>query len=426
MIKAVNKVLKKLGPGFITGASDDDPSGIGTYSMSGARGGFHFLWMPFVTLPLMIAVQEMCGRIALVSGRGLAGVLKKYYRPGFLYSAMALLFFANTINVGVDIGAMAAAGRLFVPLPFVVLVVMFAVVSVFLTIFFPYKKYARYLKWLTLSLLAYIITGFLIKVDWSVALDETLHWPTGLSSVDYVLILVAIMGTTISPYLFFWQASEEVEEEMALGRLSIRQRLGATDHEIKSMRTDVFIGMLMSNIVMFFIIMTVGATLFRHGIHNIETAEQAALALKPLAGQYASLLFTLGIIGTGLLAIPVLAGSASYAVAETLHFHFGLNKKFHQAKAFYGVITLSVLIGVLINFLGINPLQALFYTAVLNGLVAPPLLLLILKIANNKKIMGGQVNGPLSNTLGWLTVTIMALAGGFLLVYFGLTASGWL
>lgn len=426
MIKAVNKVLKKLGPGFITGASDDDPSGIGTYSMAGAKAGFHFLWMPFITLPLMIAIQEMCARIALVSGRGLAGVLKKYYRPRFLYGAMSLLFVANTVNIGVDIGAMAAASRLFVPLPFVLLVVAFAVLTVFLTIFFPYKKYARYLKWLTLSLLAYIITGFLINVDWSLALDETLRWPAGLSIVDYVLILVAVMGTTISPYLFFWQASEEVEEEIAMGRSSILKRLGATKEELKSMRTDVFIGMLMSNIVMFFIIMTVGATLFRHGIHDIETAEQAALALKPLAGQYASLLFTLGIVGTGLLAVPVLAGSASYAVAETLHFRFGLNKKFHQAKAFYGVITLSVLVGVLINFLGINPLQALFYTAVLNGLAAPPLLLLILKIANNKKIMGGQANGPLSNTLGWLTMVVMTLAGGFLLIYFGLTASGWL
>ncbi|MFA5076319.1 MAG: divalent metal cation transporter [Patescibacteria group bacterium] len=416
MIKSLKKLFGKLGPGFVTGASDDDPSGIGTYSTAGSRFGFSQLWTPLFTFPLMTAVQEMCARIGMVTGRGLAGVIRKNYSRRLLYFCVILLVVANTINIGADIGIMASAiGILFADSSFVLTAGVLTLLIVLLEVFIPYRVYAKILRVLAFSLLSYWIAAFFIKIDWwevitSIAIPQW-HW-----QLDYIMILVGVLGTTISPYLFFWQASAEVEEEIILGRQSIKSRLGATREEIHRMREDNFIGMLFSNLTMFFIMLVTGVTLFKNGIYNIETAEQAALALKPLAGEWAYLLFTLGIIGTGLLAIPVLAGSASYAVSEAFKIKNSLGLKWSQAKGFYGVIIISTFIGLLINFIGINPIKALLYTAVLNGLVAVPLLWVVMRIGNNQKIMGDLKNGRLSNTLGWLATLVMTTAAGVLVI----------
>lgn len=402
------KILKKLGPGFITGAADDDPSGIGTYSAAGARFGFGQLWTPFFTFPLMTAVQEMCARIGLVTGRGLAGVIRHHYRPWLLYSCVALLVTANTINIGADIGAMAAAVRLLAPdARFAFLAGAITLGILGLEVFVPYRQYARVLRVFALSLLAYWATVVILPLDWG-TVGRAIFTPTINWRGDYLLIFVGVLGTTISPYLFFWQASEEVEEEIEEGRATIAARRGATHEEIRDMRQDVTIGMLFSNITMFTIILATGATLFQAGITSIDTAEQAAAALRPLAGPWASLLFTLGIVGTGLLGIPVLAGSASYAVSEALKLRGSLALRWTKAKGFYGVIIASTLIGLVFNFIGVNPMKMLLYCAILNGIVAVPLLIVIMQISANRTIMGEYVNGRLSNFLGWLTTTVMA------------------
>lgn len=406
--------LGALGPGLITGASDDDPSGIGTYSQTGAIFGYAQLWMALYTFPLMAAIQEICARVALQTGTGLAETIRKNYPKPILYVCVALLVVANTINLGADLGAMAAAAQLLVGIPFVIWLVGITIVTAVLEIFVNYKQYAKILRFLALSLFAYIFVVFVVPQDWGQIVRSTLI-PSIQFNQDYLLNLVAILGTTISPYLFFWQASEEVEEEIDKGKTSVAARKGVSKVELKWMRTDVISGMLFSNVTMWFIIITTASTLFRAGVHQIDSAPQAAEALRPLAGNFAYVLFAAGILGTGLLAVPILAGSAAYAVTETFKLREGLSLKLRQAPGFYGVIAIATLVGAAMNFLGINPIQALYYTAVLNGVVAPPLLIMIMLISGNKKIMGDKINGPIARILGWLTTIAMTLAAGGLL-----------
>ena len=407
----LRKILKSLGPGFITGASDDDPSGIATYSQTGAMFGYGQLWTAFFSYPLTATIQEMCGRIGIITGKGLAGVIKTHYSRKLLYFAVSLLFIANTINIGADLGAMAASAQFVVGWPFVVWLLIMTVTTLVLEIFVSYKVYSKYLKFLTLSLLAYVLTFFVVKQDWSKIITSTLI-PFIAFNREYLMNLVAILGTTISPYLFFWQASEEVEEEVAEHKIRIMGRgiPKFTSMDIKGMRVDTLLGMLFSNLTMFFIIGTTAATLHLSGLTQINTAAEAAQALKPMAGDFASLIFAVGVIGIGLLAVPVLSGSASYAIAETFGWKEGLYRKVTQAHGFYGVITIATLVGLLINFTRVAPFRVLYYTAVLNGLVAPPLLIIIMLISNNEKIMGKYKNKRLSNILGWTTVAVMSIA----------------
>jgi len=408
----------KLGPGLTTGAADDDPSGIATYSQTGSRYGFQLLWLALFTAPLMAVVQEMCARLGLVTGRGLANNIRVYYSRKVLYLCAGLLFVANVFNIGADLGAMAKSFQLLIPqIGFAYLVIFFAAISVLLQILIPYKKYAPYLKYLTLTLLSYIAVGFLVKIDWFVVLRNTVI-PTIDFSKDQIFLVCAILGTTISPYLFFWQTSQEVEEEIVIGRDTVAKRKGATKEEIKEMRVDSWVGMIYSNIVMFFIITACAVTLYANGINNINTAEEAALALRPLAGDYAFFLFAIGILGTGLLAIPVLAGSASYAISESFKWKEGLYRKYSQAKSFYAIIILAVFVGLVLNFVGLDPIKALIYSAVLNGLVAPVILFLVVSMSSNKKIMGKNANGPVLAVLGWLATSLMFLVGSATIVSF--------
>ncbi len=419
-MKKLKRLLRIIGPGFITGASDDDPSGIATYSQTGAMFGLTQAWTAVFSFPLMTAVQEMCGRIGLVTGKGLAGVIKKYYPKHVLYSVVSLLVVANTINIGADLGAMAASAQLLIDLPFWVWLLSMAVTTLVLQVFVSYKVYSQYLKYLALALFSYVFTAFIIYVPWLEVLRSTV-FPTIHFTKEYMLNVVAILGTTISPYLFFWQASEEVEEEVEHHKL---YQMGAglpkvTTTDISNLRKDTIIGMFFSNLVMWFIIVTTGVTLFPEGIHNIESASDAALALRPLAGDFAFLLFAIGIIGTGLLAVPILAGSASYAVSEAFGWKEGLSLTFKSAPNFYFVIAVATLIGMCINFIGINPIQALYYSAVINGIIAPFLLIILLFIANNKKIMGSHVNNNVINILGIITIIIMTLAAiGVMVTFF--------
>ncbi|MCL5411318.1 MAG: Nramp family divalent metal transporter [Patescibacteria group bacterium] len=418
---AINQPIEKakeywriLGPGLTTGAADDDPSGIATYSQTGSQYNFQLLWLAGFTFPLMAAVQEMCARIGLVTGRGLAANIRLHYPKWVLYICASLLFVANTLNIGADLGAMAKATQLLVPnLNFGLLVIGFTTLSLTLQIFTSYEKYARYLKWLALVLLSYVFTAFLIKgLDWSQLLKSAVM-PSLSFSKEQIFLITGILGTTISPYLFFWQTSQEVEEQILEGKTSIAARQEeTTNKEIKNMRIDIWSGMFLSNLVMFFIIAVCAATLYANGVTNISTAADAAAALRPLAGEGAYLLFAIGIIGTGLLAIPVLAGSASYAISESLRWKYGLYRELGEARSFYGVIIISTLIGLLINFFNIDPIKALIYSAVVNGLVAPIVLILIVLISSNKKVMGERVNHPGITTLGWIITGIMFLAGG--------------
>lgn len=401
-----------LGPGLTTGASDDDPSGIATYSQTGAQFGFGFLWMALWTFPLMSVVQEMCARIGLVTGRGLASNIRTHYSRRVLRFCTLLLFAANAFNIGADLGAMAKGVQLLNPhLNYGWLVVSFAIISLLLQIFTPYVRYAKYLKWLALVLLSYVASSILAHLHWGTVLHSTLV-PHFTWSKESVLLICAILGTTISPYLFFWQTSQEVEEQILQGKTTLKERQGATaPNDVKSMRIDVWSGMLLSNLVMFFIIAACGGILFPHGITQITSAAQAAEALKPFAGNATSLLFSIGIIGTGLLAIPVLAGSSSYAIAESLGWKEGLYRGLDQAYAFYGIIIISMLVGLGLNFIGLDPIKALIYSAVGNGLVAPFILFFIVKISSDKKVMGHWCNRPLTSFIGWLTTGVMAAAG---------------
>jgi len=414
-MKGFKKFFKKIGPGFITGASDDDPSGIATYSQTGAQFGYTQLWLALFSTPFMVAIQEMCGRIGLVSGRGLAGVLREHFSKPILYSAVGLLLIANVINIGADLGAMASSMKLLVGFSFSVWLVVFVLVTLILEIFVSYKRYSFYLKYLALSLLTYIVTAFIVKQNWGEIIYLTFI-PHIVFDKQYVFNIVAILGTTISPYLFFWQANEEVEEEVAHHKLRLNFLPKITSKDIKALKLDTVIGMIFSNLVMFFIIITVASTLGVSGINNIETASDAAEALRPLAGDFTYLLFALGIIGTGLLAVPILAGSASYAVAEALGWKSGLYRKFKQAHGFYGVIALATLVGLFINFSAIPPFKMLYYAAVINGVLAPPLMVVILMITNNKSIMGEYTNSCLSNSMGVIITVLMSVAAILLLL----------
>lgn len=400
-----------LGPGLTTGASDDDPSGIATYSQTGAQYGFQFLWMAIFTFPLMAVVQEMCARIGLVTGRGLAGNIRTYFSKKVLYACTMLLFAANSFNIGADLGAMAKGAQLLRPsMNFAVLVIGFALVSLMLQIFTPYAHYAKYLKWLAMVLLAYIFSAILAKLNWHevgrAAITPSFHFDK-----DQLLLICAILGTTISPYLFFWQTSQEIEAQIDRGRTTIVSRMGAKKKEVRHMRIDVWSGMFLSNLVMFFIIAACGGVLYKNGITNITSASQAAEALRPFAGDATYFLFAIGIIGTGLLAIPVLAGASSYAISESLGKRGGLNSKLKQAYAFYGVIIISLLVGLGMNFIGLDPIKALIYSAVGNGIVAPLILFLIVIISSNKRVMGEWVNKPHVKVLGWFVTILMSTAG---------------
>ena len=401
--------IKKLGPGIITGAADDDPSGITTYSQAGAQYGTSLIWLAAWIYPLVATIQEMCARIALVTGRGLASNIKRNYSKKVLYVCTILLFFANTLNIGADLGAMSKAIQLIVPnASFIFLVIFVGLAGLLLEILVPYRKYSKYLKWLVLAVFSYILTGLIIHMDWSALLHDGLI-PQIEFSKSQILLITGILGTTISPYLFFWQTSQEIEEEVSRGQTTIASRKGTNPKEIKEMRADIWIGMFLSNLVMFFIIAVCANTLFANGITNIDTAADAARALRPLAGQWATLLFAIGIIGTGLLAIPILAGSASYAISESFGWKEGLYRKFSKAHAFYGVIAVSIIIGILINFIGIDPIKALLYSAIANGIVAPVILVFIVKISSSKKIMGEYNNKPITKFLGWTATILMGI-----------------
>ncbi len=405
----VKRFLKLLGPGLITGASDDDPSGIATYTTAGAKFGYATLWTALVTFPMTAVVQYICAKIGMVSGTGFARVLRKHYPRAVLYPVLFGLVVANTINAGADIGAIAAAINLLVPIPITVLIVPIAIIIVAVQIWGSYRLITRVFKWLTLTLFAYIISSFLANPRWGEVLRATLI-PTLRFDTDYLMTLVAILGTTISPYLFFWQADEEVEEEISMGRKRLWQRRGATDKELKYARLDVITGMIFCNLVFYFVILGTAATLHATGKTDIESATDAAEALRPLAGSAASLLFALGIIGSGFLAVPVLTGSAAYALAESFGWKAGLDEKPGRAKRFYWTIAIATFVGLLIAFSGINPIKALFFTAIINGFVAPPLLLIIMLVSNNKAIMGKRVNNLATNIIGWATTAIMFAA----------------
>lgn len=393
---------KKLGPGLVTGASDDDPSGIATYSQAGAAFGLATLWTALIAFPLMAAIQQMCARIGLVTSQGLTGTLKKHYPRPILYLMLVFSFPAIVLNIGADIAGMGAVGNLLFPaIDANYFSVVFTVILLGLIIYLPYQKIAKVLKYLCMVMLVYFIVPFLYRQDFGEILKATLI-PTIKFNKEFIAIIVGILGTTISPYLFFWQASVEVEEMKNRSKhLMVNKKI---IHEINQ---DVDFGMTVSGLVMYFIILTTGTVLYQGGIHQIDTVEQAAMALKPLAGNLAYFLFAVGVIGTGLIAIPVLSGSISYIITETFGWEQGLDKKFHEAKAFYLIIAVSLVLGLSLNYIGITPIQSLIYTAILYGLTAPVLIAIILHISNNKKIMGENVNGRLTNILGSVALVIM-------------------
>jgi NRAMP (natural resistance-associated macrophage protein)-like metal ion transporter len=408
--------FRKLGPGFISGAADDDPTAIATYTQAGAQFGYGQLWTALFTFPFMVVIQEMCGRIGMVTGKGLAGVIRKHYSDWFLAGAVILLLVANTINIGADLGAMAAAGELLFDVPFIFWLIGFTVVILILEIFLSYRVYSYYLKYLTLTLLTYLAVAILVNQDWGEVFKNT-FFPSFIFSEAFFLSLIAILGTNISPYLFFWQAGEEVEEAVADGKLRIMGQgtPKVTKKDILALKQDTTLGMLFSNIVVFSICLAAAGTLGKNGLTSITTPAEAAKALEPLVGSWASVLFALGIIGSGLLAVPVLSGSASYAITESFGWKEGFYRRFSKAHGFYGVITVATLVGLLINFLSIPPFQMLIYAAAINGLLAPPLLILILFIANNKEVMGKYTNTWRSNLFGVAIILLLMGAAGFFL-----------
>lgn len=417
MLVRIKKIIKKIGPGFVTGAADDDPSGIATYSQTGAVFGFSQLWLALFSFPFMVVIQQMCGRIGMVTGKGLAGVIRLHYPKPVLYFAVSLLVITNTINIGADLGAMASSAQMLLGLSDIFWLLLITAVIIVLEVFVSYKKYSKILKYLALTLFTYVLTAFISKPNWGTILQNTV-FPQIQFSSEYMLNIVAILGTTISPYLFFWQTSQEVEEEIVDGKM---KEMGVGKPAVRKLNVlnmdwDTIVGMVFSQAIMFFIIITTAVTLHANGITNIATASQAAEALRPVAGDFAYLLFAVGIIGTGLLAVPILAGSSAYAVSETLGLKEGLSKKTRLAPGFYGVIAASTLIGMAISWMGIDPIKALYYSAALNGLAAPPLMILIILIANNKKIMGRFVSKKFGNIAGWIIVLFMSVAGILLLV----------
>ena len=406
--KSSNKLIrfwKILGPGLITGASDDDPSSIATYSQAGAAYGLSTLWTAIIAFPLMAAIQQMCARIGLVTSQGLTGTLKKHYPRPVLYLMLLFSFPAIVLNIGADIAGMGAVGNLLFPsIDAMYFSVVFTILLLGLIIYLPYQKISSILKYLCIAMLVYFVVPFLYKQNF-IEIAKATFIPTIKFDKDFVAILVGILGTTISPYLFFWQASVEVEEMK-----NKKKHLIVNKKIILDMKQDVDFGMTFSGLVMYFIILTTGTVLFKGGIHQIDTVEQAAIALKPLAGNLAYLLFAVGIIGTGLIAIPVLCGSLSYIFTETFGWEQGLDKKFHEAKAFYIIIAISLLVGLSLNYIGISPINGLIYAAILYGLTAPVLIAIILHISNNKKIMGEYTNSRMSNVLGFTAMIIMTVA----------------
>ena len=413
MASITSKILrywKIIGPGLVTGASDDDPSGIATYSQAGAAFGLSTLWTSIVAFPLMAAIQKMCARIGLVTNQGLTGALKSHYPRPILYIMLIFSFPAIVMNIGADIAGMGAVGNLLFPsIDAMFFSVFFTILLLGLIIYLPYTQIASILKYLCIVILVYFIVPFLYKQD-LVEIAKSTFIPTIKFDKEFIAIIVGILGTTISPYLFFWQASVEVEEmKHKKHHVIVNKKI------IHEMNQDVDFGMTVSGFVMYFIILTTGTVLYQGGIHQIDTVEQAAMALKPLAGNLAYLLFAIGVIGTGLIAIPVLSGSLSYIFTETFGWEQGLDKKFHQAKGFYTIIALSLLLGLSLNYVGISPMKALIYTAVLYGLTAPVLIAIILHISNNKQIMGENVNDLKANILGFAALIIMTLAAGTLI-----------
>jgi NRAMP (natural resistance-associated macrophage protein)-like metal ion transporter len=405
----LRRYLANLGPGLITGAADDDPSGVATYSMAGAQLGTAMLWTAFVTWPLMGCVQFMCARIGMVTGEGLAGALRRKFPMPVLVVASIALLIANTLNIGADLAGMADAAQMLTGIDSHIYVVVFGVAIAVAIVMFRYYQIANILKWLALTLFAYVITALVIVSDWHSVLRDTFtpSWP---KSHDEWATLVAILGTTISPYLFFWQASQEVEEEKAMGRRMLPQRLGPTNKEIFKRKIDVGTGTFFSNFVMYFIILTTASTLHKHGITQIETSKQAAEALLPLAGRFAYLLYSVGLIGVGFLAIPTLSGSAAYAFAETFQWKQGLDQKLRHARAFYAVVIVSTVVGVALDFSNVNPVKALFWTAVVNGVLAPFLLAGILLVASDRKLMKDQPSSMLSRISVGVTMLAMFAA----------------
>ena len=409
---------KSLGPGLITGAADDDPSGIGTYSVTGAQFGYGLLWLVPVCIPLMIAVQEMCGRVGVVTGEGLAAVIKAHYPRWLLFGTVTLLIGANVINIYADLNVMAASAQMLFHGAFVVWLVLLTAVTVALQILVPYRVYVRFLKWLCLTLLAYVVVALMPAVhnDWG-QIAHHFFVPSWSWKPEFLMTVVGFLGTTISPYLFFWQAGEQVEEEIREGyAVAPGARIKrASAEEIRALRNDTVIGMVASQVVTFFIVICTAATLHAKGVTDISTAQDAARALLPL-GPAAYWLFTLGILGTGMLAIPTLAGSVAYAVSETFGWRYGLYRRFRRARGFYLTIAAAIVVGSLLNFVkSIHPVKALLYSAVLNGIVAVPLIVVLLLICNNRQIFGDRCNRPISNVLGGLAVLLMGAAAGFML-----------
>lgn len=420
--KGIGRFLRILGPGLVTGAADDDPSGIATYSQAGAQFGLQLPWTMLFTYPLMTAVQEACMRIGAVTGKGLAAVIREHYPRYILYPVVLLVVLANTLNIGADIGAMAASMELLVDLPFALLAVGFAVIMILLEVFVPYKTYVRILKWLAVALLAYPVTALLVNVPWGEVLAATVM-PKITFNAEFLYIIVAIFGTTISPYLFFWQTSEVVEDEIAAHRLAQRggvPRISAP--YLRRLRIDTAIGMLFSNVIAWFVIIVGAVVLGAHGVTTINSAADAAKALEPLvhgfenAGYIAKLVFAIGVIGIGLMSVPVLAGSSSYAIAETFNWREGLFRKFKQAREFYLVIIFGTLAGLMFNFLGVDPIKALIFTAVFNGIAAVPLIFLIARVSARRDVMGEHKSGVWSKLGVWTAFLVMAVAAVALLI----------
>ena len=420
-------ILNKLGPGIITGASDADPSGIATYSQAGAQFGFGMAWLVLVLYPMMTVVQEMCARIGLVTGNGLGAIIKQKYSRKIIFPLTILLLIANTINIGADIGAMAASIRLVVPqLPVIVATISFSAFIILSEVFVPYKKYVKILKYLILSLFAYLATAIIVGGNWNQIFSATII-PNIEFTPAFAMMFVAIFGTTISPYLFFWQASEEAEEDVAKHKIKEigKGKPKISKKEIKLMRQDTAIGMAFSQLIMWSIMITTAGSIHAHGVSDIQTADQAAKSLEPLvktfpqAGEISKTIFALGIIGTGLLAVPVLAGSSGYALSDAFGWSEGLSRKFKQAKGFYLVIAASTLIGLWINFINIDPIKALVYTAVINGVIAVPILFAVMKIANDKEMLRGNTNSYVSNVIGWLVFAIMGASVIIMFVTWG-------
>jgi Mn2+/Fe2+ NRAMP family transporter len=401
--------FRRLGPGLITGAADDDPSGIATYSQAGAQFGVNLLWTVVLTYPLMVAIQAICARIGRVTGEGLAANMARVMPRGLVYVIVLLLFVANVVNIGADIAAMGAAAQLVLGRGETLFAILFAAGSLLLQVFVPYHRYVHLLKWLTLALFAYVGVLFAVKIDWAAVALGAL-WPQVAWSHDAFTVVVAVFGTTISPYLFFWQSAEEVEDERLARAGSLLDHPDDAPGELRRIGIDTYVGMAFSNLVAFFIILTTAVTLNKAGITNIATSAQAAEALRPIAGEFAFLLFSLGIIGTGLLALPVLAGSAAYAIGELRGWRLGLEQKPQNAKAFYGVIALALMLGLLMLFMPIDPIRALFWSAVLNGVIAVPLLVATMIVVSSRKHLGPFVASPGLKLTGWLATAVMTAA----------------